>query len=85
MTKKLYPISGQLPKQFPFLKKVPSPKLKNTDRLPINAVHQKKFEKLILKQIHYSESINSLDFTGKQQQGLKKIKVLPQQEFDFNP
>ena len=30
------------------------------------------FEKLILKQINYLESINGLDFTGKQQHGFKK-------------
>ena len=32
------------------------------------------FEKLILKQIHYLESTNNLDFTGRQQHGFKKKK-----------
>ena len=32
------------------------------------------FEKLILKQIHYLESKNKLDLTGKQQHGFKKNK-----------
>jgi hypothetical protein len=32
------------------------------------------FEKLILKQINYLESINGHDFTGKQQHGFKKNK-----------
>ena len=34
----------------------------------------KNFEKLILKQIHYLESKNKLDLTGKQQHGFKKNK-----------
>ena len=34
----------------------------------------KVFEKLILKQIHYLESKNSLDLTGKEQHGFKKSK-----------
>ena len=34
------------------------------------------FEKLILKQIHYLESKNKLDLTGKQQQVLKGLKAL---------
>jgi hypothetical protein len=32
------------------------------------------FERLILKQIQYLESINNSDFTGKQQHGFKKNK-----------
>ena len=32
----------------------------------------KNFEKLILKQIHFLESNNKLDLTGKQQHGFKK-------------
>ena len=32
------------------------------------------FEKLILKQIHYLESTNKLDLTGKQQHGFKRNK-----------
>jgi hypothetical protein len=36
-------------------------------------------EKSILKQIHYLETINHLDLTGKSQHGFKKIKVQSQQ------
>ena len=36
----------------------------------------KVFEYLILRQIHYLETTNLLDFTGKQQHGFKKIKAL---------
>ena len=32
------------------------------------------FEKLILKQIHYLESTNKLDLTGKNQHGFKRSK-----------
>ena len=32
------------------------------------------FEKLILKQIHYLETKNKLDLTGRQQHGFKKSK-----------
>ena len=34
-------------------------------------------EKLILKQIHYLESKNKLDLTGKQQHGFKRKKANP--------
>ena len=34
----------------------------------------KNFEKLILKQIHYLESKNKIDLTGKQQHGFKRNK-----------
>ena len=42
------------------------------------------FEKLILKQIHYLESTNKLDLTGKQQHGFKKTKALPRRELSSN-
>ena len=32
------------------------------------------FEKLILRQIHYLESMNKLDLTGRRQHGFKKSK-----------
>ena len=35
----------------------------------------KNFERLILKQIHYLESKNKLDLTGKQQYGFKRNKM----------
>jgi hypothetical protein len=42
------------------------------------------FEKLILKQFNYLESKNSLDLTGKQQHGFKKIGVPQLLDVYFN-
>ena len=47
---------------------------KNNSHLQPFCSASKIFEKLIIKQIHYFESTNKLDLTGKRQHGLKKLK-----------
>ena len=70
--------TGQLPEQWKVSKIVPIFKNGNKNEIenyrPIANLFSasKIFEKLILNQIHYLESTNKLDLTGKQQHGLKK-------------
>ena len=74
MIRKLSRISGHLLKLFPFIKKGPKNEIENYRPIANQCSTSKIFEKLILKQIHYLESKNLLDFTGKQQHGFKKNK-----------
>lgn len=70
----------RIPEQWKVSKIVPiykkgDPKNINNYRPIANLCSSSKvFEKLILKQIHYLESTNKLDFTGKPQHGFKRNK-----------
>ena len=72
--------TGLIPDQWKISKIVPTFKKGNKNEIenyrPIANLcsASKIFEKLILKQIHYLESTNKLDLTGKQQHGFKKNK-----------
>ena len=71
---------GLLPQQWkaskiiPVFKKGDKTKIENYHPIANLCSGSKVFEKLILKQIHYLESTNKLDLTGKQQHGFKKHK-----------
>ena len=66
-------MSGQK-KIVPIFKKGSKSNIENYRPIANQCSTSKIFEKLILKQIHYLESKNLLDFTGKQQHGFKKNK-----------
>ena len=72
--------TGHIPKQWKVSKIIPIFKKGNKNEIenhrPIAnlCAASKFFEKLILTQIHYLESTNKLDLTGKQQHGFKKNK-----------
>ena len=72
--------TGLIPEQWKISKIVPNFKKGTKNQIenyrPIANLcsASKIFEKLILKQIHYLESTNKLDLTGKQQHGFKKRK-----------
>ena len=74
---KIY-LTGLIPEQWkvskiiPIFKKGDKSKIENYRPIANLCSASKVFEKLILKQIHYLESTNKLDLTGKQQHGLKK-------------
>ena len=71
-------------KNYPSLKKGNVHQIENYRPIANLCSASKVFERLILKQINYLENINALDLTGKQQHGLKKIKVLQLLDVSFN-
>ena len=77
--------SMKIPEQWKVAKVIPTFKKGSRNAIenyrPISNLcsGSKIFEKLILKQIHYLESTNKLDLTGKRQHGFKKVKVQPLQ------
>ena len=72
--------TGKIPEQWKVAKIVPTfekgskSEIKNYRPTANLCCASKIFERLILKQMHYLESINKLDLTGKQQHGFKKNK-----------
>ena len=72
--------TGQIPEQWkvskivPIFKKGSKNEIENYRPIANLCSTSKFFEKLILNQIHYLESTNKLDLTGKQQHGFKKNK-----------
>ena len=72
--------TGQIPEQWkvakiiPIFKKGSKNEIENYRPIANLCSASKIFEKLILNQIHYLESTNKLDLTGKQQHGFKKNK-----------
>ena len=70
----LIPEQWKVSKIIPIFKKGDKSKIENYRPIANLCAGSKVFEKLILKQIHYLESKNLLDLTGKQQHGFKKIK-----------
>ena len=79
MFQKIY-ATGLIPEQWkvskiiPIFKKGDKTKIENYRPIANLCSTSKTFEKLILKQIHYLESKNKLDLTGKQQHGFKRSK-----------
>ena len=71
---KTIPDQWKLAKIIPVFKKGNKNKIENYRPIANQCSTSKIFEKLILKQIHYLESTNNLDFTCKQQHGFKKNK-----------
>ena len=71
---KTIPEQWKLAKIIPIHKKGSKNAVENYRPIANQCSVSKNFEKLILKQINYLESTNSLDFTGKQQHGFKKNK-----------
>ena len=67
------PDQWKISKVIPIFKKGPKTQIENYRPIANLCSASKVFEKLILKQIHYLESTNKLDLTGKQQHGFKKI------------
>ena len=59
-------------KIIPIFKKGSKNEIENYRPIANLCAASKFFEKLILKQIHYLETTNKLDLTGKQQHGFKK-------------
>ena len=82
--------TGQIPEQWkvskiiPIFKKGSKNEIENYRPIANLCAASKIFEKLILKQVHYLETTNKLDLTGKQQHGFKKTKVLQQFEPSYN-
>ena len=70
----LIPDQWRVSKIIPIFKKGDKSKVENYRPIANLCSASKIFEKLILKQIHYLESTNKLDLTGKQQHGFKKNK-----------
>ena len=70
----LLPEQWKVSKIIPVFKKGDKTKIENYRPIANLCSDSKVFEKLILKQIHYLESTNKLDLTGKQQHGFKKHK-----------
>ena len=68
------PEQWKISKIIPTFKKGNKSKIENYRPIANLCSTSKVFEKLILKQIHYLESTNKLDLTGKQQHGFKKGK-----------
>ena len=68
------PEQWKVSKIIPILKKGCKTEIENYRPIANLCSASKIFEKLILKQIHYLESVNKLDLTGKQQHGFKKNK-----------
>ena len=68
------PEQWKVSKIIPTFKKGSKTKIENYRPIANLCSASKIFEKLILKQIHYLESTNKLDLTGKQQHGFKKNK-----------
>ena len=66
--------NGKLQKIIPIFKKGSKIEVENYRPIANLCSASKVFEKLILKQIHYLESKNKLDLTGKQQHGFKRKK-----------
>ena len=71
---KTIPDQWKMAKIIPIFKKGNKSNVENYRPIANQCSTSKIFEKLILKQIHYLESINKLDFTCKQQHGFKKNK-----------
>ena len=71
---KKIPDQWKMAKIIPIFKKGNKSHIENYRPIANQCSTSKIFEKLILKQIHYLESTNNLDFTCKQQHGLKKSK-----------
>ena len=71
---KTIPDQWRMAKIIPVFKKGNKNKIENYRPIANQCSTSKIFEKLILKQIHYLESTNNLDFTCKQQHGFKKNK-----------
>ena len=82
---KKIPDQWKMAKIIPIFKKGNKSHIENYRPIANQCSTSKIFEKLILKQIHYLESTNNLDFTCKQQHGLKKVKVLQLQAFSYIP
>ena len=70
----LIPEQWKVSKIIPIFKKGNKHEIENYRPIANLCSASKIFEKLILKQIHYLESTNKLDLTGKQQHGFKKTK-----------
>ena len=68
----LLPEQWEVSKIISVFKKGDKTKIENYCPIANLCSGSKVFEKLILKQIHYLESKNKLDLTGKQQHGLNK-------------
>ena len=68
------PEQWKVSKIVPIFKKGCKTKIENYRPIANLCSSSKIFEKLILKQIHYLESKNKLDLTGKRQHGFKKNK-----------
>ena len=72
--------TGKIPEQWKVSKIIPTHKkgsknvIENYRPIANLCSGSKIFEKLILKQIHYLESTNKLDLTGKHQHGFKRNK-----------
>ena len=71
---KAIPNQWKIAKVIPIFKKGSKNAVENYRPIANQCSTSKVFEKLILKQINYLESINKLDFTCKQQHGFKKNK-----------
>ena len=71
-------------KIIPIFKKGDKSKIENYRPIANLCAGSKVFEKLILKQIHYLESKNLLELTGKQQHGFKKTKAQPPRVIYYN-
>ena len=71
----LIPDQWKVSKVIPLLKKGNKVEIENYRPIANLCSVSKIFEKLILKQIHYLESTNKLDLTGKNQHGFKKNKI----------
>ena len=71
---KTIPDQWKLAKIIPVFKKGNKNQIENYRPIANQCSTSKIFEKLILKQIHYLEETNNLDFTCKQQHGFKKNK-----------
>ena len=71
---KSIPEQWKMAKIIPIFKKGSKTAIENYRPIANQCCISKIFEKLILRQINYLESINKLDFTGKQQHGFKKNK-----------
>ena len=69
---KIIPEQWKIAKIIPIFKKGIKNKIENYRPIANLCAASKIFEKLILKQIHYLESTNKLDLTGKQQHGFKR-------------
>ena len=70
----LIPDQWKVSKIIPIFKKGNKNEIENYRPIANLCSTSKIFEKLILKQIHYLESKNKLDLTGKQQHGFKGKK-----------
>ena len=68
------PEQWKVSKIIPIFKKGNKTEIENYRPIANLCSASKIFEKLILKQIHYLESKNKLDLTGKQQHGFKRNK-----------